>query len=92
MIFAKPSTGGERVRSSWLTVDRNALLAASASSAIESRFLVLLEETADFVHVLVELTVGVGVVQRDACMTPCFCITFRWSAPCTRFLAEAQME
>ncbi len=33
MILAKPSTEVSGVRSSWLTVDRNALLAASASSA-----------------------------------------------------------
>ena len=33
MILAKPSTEVSGVRSSWLTVERNALLAASASSA-----------------------------------------------------------
>jgi len=33
MIFAKPSTEVSGVRSSWLTVERKALLAASASSA-----------------------------------------------------------
>ena len=34
MILAKPSTEVSGVRSSWLTVERNALLAASASSAM----------------------------------------------------------
>ncbi len=38
MIFAKPSTDVSGVRSSWLTVDRKALLAASASSAIDRAF------------------------------------------------------
>ena len=33
MIFAKPSTEVSGVRSSWLTVDRKELFAASASSA-----------------------------------------------------------
>ena len=33
MILAKPSTEVSGVRSSWLTVERNELLAASASSA-----------------------------------------------------------
>ena len=38
MILAKPSTEVSGVRSSWLTVERNALLAASASSATARAF------------------------------------------------------
>ena len=53
------------VRSSWLTVERNALLAASASSAIGARLLGFLEQPPDLVLLLVELPVGVGVVERD---------------------------
>ena len=65
MIFAKPSTEVSGVRSSWLTVERNALLAASASSAMRARALGFLEQPPDLHLVLVQLPVRVGVVERD---------------------------
>ena len=65
MILAKPRTDVSGVRSSWLTVERNELLAASASSAIGSRLFRFLEQAPDFVLVLVQLFVGVGVVECD---------------------------
>ena len=66
------------MRSSWLTVERNALLAASASSAAARALLRLLEQPPDLVLLLVELPVG-GRRCRARCAVndARLCITLR---------------